>query len=144
MDYISFTIIIMITIIHDPIYRDLYDDKDEQRFWCVFQHSQSIQIYNTIIILIHFLGPFCANVFSAFFIIFATTRRRAITQTRLTYNQHLREQFKEHKNLIISPIVLVILAIPRLIISISSQCVKVSHNSWLYLIGYLVSFLFHQ
>jgi hypothetical protein len=132
---------IMISIIHEPLYRDLFDDTDEQRFWCVFQYSFSVQIYNTIILLFHFLGPFCANLFSALFIIFAGARRRAVTHKRQTYNQHLRQQFKEHKNLIISPIVLVILTIPRLIISFSSGCVKVSYNAWLYLLGYLVSFI---
>jgi hypothetical protein len=132
---------IMVSIIHEPLYRDLFDDKDEQRFWCVFYYSSSVQIYHTIIILFHFIGPFCANLLSALFIIFASTRRRAITQQRLTYSQHLREQFKEHKNLIISAIILVILAIPGLIISISSHCVKESYNSWLYLWGYLISFI---
>jgi hypothetical protein len=134
-------LLISISIIHEPLYRNLFDDKDEKRFWCVFYYSSSIQIYNTFIICIHFIGPFCANLFSAFFIIFAGTRQRAVTQKRLTYNQHLNNQFREHKNLIISPIVLVILSIPGLVIAISSDCVKISYNTWLYLCGYLISFL---
>jgi hypothetical protein len=132
---------IAVSIIHEPLHRDIFDDKEEQRFWCVFHYSHSIHIYNTIIVMFHFVGPFCANLFSALFIIFRSARRRAATQKRQTYRQHLREQFKEHKNLLISPIILVVLAMPRLIISFLSGCVKVSHNAWLYLLGYFVSFI---
>jgi len=133
--------LIAISIIHEPLYRELFDDTDEQRFWCVFHYSSSVQIYNIFIICIHFLGPFCANLLSAFFIIFAGTHQRTATQRRFTYNQHLRNQFREHKNLIISPIILVLLSIPGQFIAIYSNCVKVSHNAWLYLLGYLISFL---
>ncbi len=132
---------IAVSIIHEPLHRDIFDDKDENRFWCVFHYSSSIHIYNTIILIFHFVGPFCANLFSALFIIFRGARRRALTQRRQTFGQHLQEQLKEQKNLIISPIILVVLTLPRLIISFLSGCVKVSNNAWLYLLGYFVSFI---
>ena len=135
------SILILASIIHEPLYRDLYEDKHEQRFWCVFRYVPSVQIYNTIIILIHFIGPFCINIFSALFIITGGARRRSIIQKRLTYRQHLRQQFKEHKNLIISPMILVVLGMPGLIISMSSACVKISYSSWFYLWSYLLSFI---
>jgi hypothetical protein len=132
---------ITVSIIHEFLNRDIFDDKEEQRFWCVFHYSPSIHIYNTIIAMFHFVGPFCANLFSALFIIFRSARRRAETQKRQTYREHLQKQLKEHKNLLISPIILVVLTMPRLIISFLSGCVKVSHNIWLYLLGYFVSFI---
>lgn len=107
----------------------------------MFHYSSSVHIYNTIILIFHFVGPFCANLFSAFYIIFSGARRRAVTQKRLTYREHLRQQFKGHKNLIISPIILVVLTLPRLLISFLSGCVKRSHNSWLYLFGYIIPFI---
>jgi hypothetical protein len=132
---------IAVSIIHEPLNRDIFDDKDENRFWCVFHYSLSIRIYNTIILIFHFVGPFCANLFSALFIIFRSARRRAVTQKRHTYREHLWEQLKEHKKIIISPIILVVLAIPRLIISFLSGCTRVSQNVWLYVLGYFVSFI---
>jgi hypothetical protein len=132
---------IMVSIIHEPLYRDLFDDTEEKRLWCVFHYSHSIETYNTIILFFHFFGPFCVNLFSALFIIFSSARRRSVIQKRQTYNQHLLQQFKDHKNLIISPIVLIVLAIPRLLVSFLSGCVKVSHNSSLYLSGYFISFI---
>jgi hypothetical protein len=129
------------SIIHEPLHRDLFDDKDEKRFWCVFHYSSSIHIYNTIILIFHFVGPFVINLFSFLFIIFRGSRQRATTHRRHTYRQHLRKRLIGHKNLIISPIILVVLALPRLIISFLSGCVKVSHNAWLYLLGYFISFI---
>ena len=46
----------------------------------------------------------------------------------------------EHKHLLISPIVLLLLATPRLIISLVSGCVDPSENPWLYLCAYFISF----
>jgi hypothetical protein len=134
-------LLVTISIIHEPIYRDIFDDKDEKRFWCVFHYSLSIHIYNTIILIFHFGGPFSINLFSALFIIFRGARRRAVIQNQRPYIEHVKEQLKEHKNLIISPIILVVLAMPRLIISFLSGCIKVSNNVWLYLLGYFVSFI---
>jgi hypothetical protein len=132
---------IMMSIIHEPLYRRLFDDADEQRSWCVFHYSPSVYIYNTTISFFHFVGPFCANLFSTIFIIFTGARRRAIAQKRQNYKQHLCQQFKEHKNLIVSPIILTILMLPRPVISLVSECVKRSHISWLYLSSYLISFI---
>jgi hypothetical protein len=134
-------ILIMISILHEPLYRDLYDDEEEQRIWCVTHYSSLLQKYNSAIVLIHFLFPFLINFSSPFIIIITTARQRTISQTRMTYKQHLRQQFIEHKHIFISSIALVILSLPRLIISLISSCVKASRNPWLLLIGYYISFI---
>lgn len=46
----------------------------------------------------------------------------------------------EHKQLLISSFILLILAMPRLIISLISGCVDPSNNPWLYLSAYFISF----
>ena len=134
-------IFIMISMIHEPLYRELFDDKEENRIWCVAMYPPSIQSYNTIILCFHFITPFFCNLFSALFIIFVAARHRAKSRTELSYREHLREQFTEHKQLIISPIILVVLSIPRILISLFSTCVKSSRNPWLYLSGYFISFI---
>jgi hypothetical protein len=129
------------TIIHEPLYRDLFDDKEEHRVWCVTTYSHSVQNYNTVILFFHFLVPFSCNLFSALFIISRAARYRVKTRTEQSYGQHLREQLNEHKQLVISPLIFVVLSLPRLIISLLSGCVKASHNPWLYLSGYFISFI---
>ena len=134
-------LLLIVSLIHEPLYRDLVDDSEEERVWCVLKHSSAIETYNRIILLFHSIAPFCINLFSALFIIFSGARRGTTLQKQKTYQEHLQQQFKEHKSLIISPIILVILTIPRVWIAFLSGCAKVSHNVWLYLSGYLVSFI---
>ncbi|CAF0731467.1 unnamed protein product [Adineta steineri] len=138
------------TIIHEPLHRDIFeyevkDNKDEieiteRNSWCAIQYSPAIQDYNTAILFIHLIGPFIANLFSALFIIFGTARQRSLAQTNQNYIAHIREQLREHKQLVISPAILLILSMPRLIISLLSGCVKISDYPWLYLCAYFISF----
>ncbi|CAF1210464.1 unnamed protein product [Adineta steineri] len=138
------------TIIHEPLHRNVFeyqvkDDREKTKIiqirrWCVSNYSRTVQDYNTVILFIHLIGPFIANLFSALFIIFGTARRRSAAQTNQNYMAHIREQFREHKRLVISPAILLILAMPRLIISLLSGCVKVSDKPWLYLCAYFISF----
>ena len=86
---------------------------------CVIRYSRSVQTYNTITLFIHLVVPFLVNLFSALFIIFGTARRRSITQTnKKSFKQHVISQIREHKQLLISPFILLVLALPRLIMSL--------------------------
>ena len=132
---------IMGSIIHEPLHRELFDDTETHLVWCVTRYSSSAQYYNMIVLFFHFLGPYAANLFSALFIVFGTVHRRSNAQSELTYVEQLRRQLREHKQLLISPIILVLLSLPRLIISIISGCVDVADHLWLYLSGYFISFI---
>jgi hypothetical protein len=161
---------IMGTIIHEPMHRDLFHyqtevyrseipdnwtNKSEEleisvnesrkyereiHVWCIILYSVSVQHYNTFILFFHLVVPFIANLFSALFIIFGVARQRSVTQTKKKYKEHVYQQLHEHKQLIISPVILLILALPRLIISLLSGCMKASSNQWLYLFAYFISF----
>ncbi|UJR19290.1 hypothetical protein I4U23_022419 [Adineta vaga] len=151
---------IMATIIHESIYRQVFTHetkKEEyifhrpgapsidfyvtnQQSWCTTSYSRSFQNYNTTILFIHLLGPFIANLCSALYIIIGSARRRANAQNRQTYKQHIQEQWKEHKQLIISPLIILFLTIPRLVISLLSGCIDVSRHPWVYLSAYFISF----
>ncbi|CAF1606613.1 unnamed protein product, partial [Didymodactylos carnosus] len=137
-------IVFTITIaIHDPLNRRLIVDEEDQRTWCVvsYVHLPSLNIFNTGLNITHFILPFAINFISAFIIILTTARKRSIARTQQTYCQHLRKEFQQHKHLIISPCILVLLALPRLIISFFSGCMKSERNPWLYFAGYFVSFI---
>jgi hypothetical protein len=165
---------IMATLIHEPIYRKLFeyqptinktvdtetyvnktdeytteryvslnwtDEGTTERYvWCVTHYSRSVQYYNTVILFFHLIAPFVVNLFSALFIIFGAARQRSVARTGQSYIQHVRKQFKEHKQLIISPMVLFVVSVPRLIISSLTGCVNTSGFLWLYLGAYFISF----
>ncbi|CAF0799770.1 unnamed protein product [Adineta steineri] len=126
---------------YELIYRDLFDDHEERRVWCVLQYSQSVESYTTIVQYFHFVAPCAINLFSAVYIIINIARQRTTTRTKFNYRQQLVNQVNEHKQLIISSVVLAVLLFPRFLISLLSTCVKASRNPWLYLCGYFVSFI---
>jgi len=115
--------------------------ENEYNVLCVIRYSRSVQTYNTFTLFIHLVVPFFVNLFSALFIIFGTARRRSTAKTnKKSFKEHAANQIREHKQLLISPFILLLLAVPRLIMSLISGCVDPSENPWLYLCGYFISF----
>jgi hypothetical protein len=146
----KFVIIILLivnatTFIHDPIYRRLVDeesnDDDTKRTWCIVTYPYSFEVYNYIINCFHFLGPFVINLFSAIILITKKSRQKSNLDRERPYRKIVLEQFQEHRHLLTAPIVLVILALPRLIITFISKCMKSSDDVWLFLTGYFISFI---
>ena len=74
-------IVIIGTSIHDPIYRRLIDeendDDDEKRIWCIVTYSSNLQIYNYIMHIFHFFGPFIINLISAIILIIKKSRQQS-------------------------------------------------------------------
>ena len=138
----SFVIFVTIsTYIYDPIYRRLMEDEDEQHMWCISQYSSFVQIFDWSLNIFHFSTPFLINCISALMIIFTAARTRSSCQKTKSFKEHLYEQIQQHKHLLISPFILIILAIPRLIISFLSGCMESAQDSWFYLFGYFISFI---
>jgi hypothetical protein len=136
---LSVFIFIFLTHIHDPIHRRLIDDFDidEHRIWCFVKYSNSVNIYNSFVTLFHFLVPFSINIISALWIIISLTYNRRGVQPDHTFKQ----QLKQHRHILISPCLLILLSLPRLIISFVSGCMRSVREPWLYLIGYFISFI---
>jgi hypothetical protein len=134
-------IVILFTIcthIHDPLHRYLSEDEEEQRLWCITKYSSIMQLLDWIINIFHFFVPFLFNCISALIVIIIAARVRSNTQKKQPYKKFLLEQFQQHKFLLISPCVLIVLALPRLIISFLFECIKSARDSWFYLIGYFI------
>ncbi|CAF1172988.1 unnamed protein product [Adineta ricciae] len=148
---------IILSLIHEPIKREVFEFKTddnatlaknetlpitiENSVYCITRYSSSLENYNTVILFFHLLIPFIINLFSALYIIFGAARQRLVAQPNRTYKEHAHEQFKQHKQLLISPLILIILASPRLVIALLSACVDVSQNTYLYLSAYFISFI---
>ncbi len=116
------------------------ETKSETYAWCMTRYPSSVEKYNTGILFFHLVAPFVINLASALFIIFGVARQRSVARNERTYQEHVIDQFKEHKQLVISPIILLILSLPRVVISLLAGCVEASQNAWLYLLGYFISF----
>jgi hypothetical protein len=132
------------TTIHDPIHRRLIEDDDddnEKRIWCFVTYPSELQTFNTVMNIFHFLTPFIINLISAPIIIIVTARQKITVQKNQTYRKILKEQIQHHRHLLITPSVLVILAVPRLILYFVSSCMKSINDPWLFLTGYFISFI---
>ncbi|CAF4840782.1 unnamed protein product [Rotaria sp. Silwood1] len=133
----------IITHIHDPIHRRLINDSDgdEQRLWCLVRYSSSVNIFNIFITFFHFLIPFSINLISTITIIISIARSRSKVRPRTPFTQHLRQQLQQHKHHLFASCALILLSIPRLIISLIRGCMKSLRDPWLYIFGYLISFI---
>jgi hypothetical protein len=134
------------TSIHEAYYRTLIDDIEEQRTWCIVRYpksySSSLTKYTAIMSIVHFMGPFVINIVSAVGIITIAARHRTKAEKKRSYFSHLRIQIRQHKYLIISPIVLILLALPRIILAFTLECIQSGRDSvTLFLVGYFVSFI---
>ena len=133
--------------IQEPLYRALIkDDEEEGRIWCIVRYLEPSTVflnkYTTIISVVHFIGPFIINIISSFGIIAIIAGKRRKTEEKLNYNAHFHRQLQKHKNLIISPLALIILALPRIIFAFTLDCMKSARDPvTLYLIGYFISFV---
>ena len=138
-------IVVVGSCVHDPIYRRLIDEENtnekQARTWCVVSYSPSFAVHNYIMHILHFFGPFLINIASTVILIASQARQKSDVQIHQSYKEHLWQQFREHRHLLIAPIVLIGLAVPRLIISFLSKCMQSANDSWLFLIGYFISFL---
>ncbi|CAF4466835.1 unnamed protein product, partial [Rotaria sp. Silwood2] len=139
-------VVIILTIlshIHDSLHRQVINhlNGDQQRIWYLSQYSSTLTRYNKFITLFHFLVPFSINLISAFATIIVAARSRVNVESKLSFKQHFRLKLKQHKNIIIAPSILLVLGLPRLIISFTSGYMRSPRQSWLYLIGYFVSFI---
>jgi hypothetical protein len=137
-------IVILITtgsLVHDPIHRHLIDDEDDERIWCIVRYTTHIETFNSIISIVHFIVPLCLNLISAIVIIVIAARNRSISRQQQNYKEHLKEQFQQHKHLLVSPLVLALLAVPRIIISLLTGCMKSARNPWLFLVSYFISYI---
>ncbi|CAF1199696.1 unnamed protein product [Adineta ricciae] len=114
-------LIVTCTNIQEPLHRRLMDDEDEERTWCVITLSPSIQMFDSIINLLHFLLPFSINLISTLIIIVVTARTRSNIQRKQIYIEHFYQQLQNHKHLLISPCILILLASPRLLIPFLSE-----------------------
>ena len=146
--WMIFVIVVMTvgTSIHEPLNRMLIEDEDERRIWCIVRYSNSyaemLKLYSSISLLVHFIGPFVINIVSAFGIIIMTAKRRSNVQKKFSLKKRLHDEFNEHKHLLMSALGLIVLAVPRIILTFLLECIQSAREPVIfYLLGYFISYL---
>ena len=135
-------LVVPLTYLQDPLHRQLIDDEEENRRWCILQYgSSALQRYDAIVVWFHLFFPFTIDIASALVLIINVARRHSAAQHRLSFTEHLRQQVYELKHLLIGPLILTVLAVPRLIIHSISGCMASGRDPWFYLAGHIISYI---
>jgi hypothetical protein len=100
-----------------------------------------MQTCASIFSIIHLVGPFLINLISTGLLIVYITAQKLTLHKDDSFMVVLHQQIAHYKHLIISPTVLVILTLPRLIISLASLCIDTSWVHYVLLSGYFISFM---
>ena len=144
---ICLLIILIGSSVQDPLHRHLIDERNDdtdqiKRTWCTITFSSNIiRQFNSYMHTFHFLLPFTINFVSAIILIRVKSRQHLRTHKNQSYKQILRQQYKQHKHLLVAPIISVLLALPRLILTFLSRCMQSSDDAWLFIILYFISFI---
>jgi hypothetical protein len=138
--------LIALSLIHDPLHRESIVDPRLNyglRPWCVVRfNGNRARSYNMTINLLHYFIPFLSSLIATVIILTSFARTKAKVKHE-NFNRVFKEQLVTFKHWIISPIVLVILALPRLIFALIFTCISASTSWQIYmlLVGYFVGFL---
>ncbi|CAF1121069.1 unnamed protein product [Adineta ricciae] len=133
------------TVVHDALFRELIEEENEDekhtRVWCIAKYPRALQTFNSAMYIFHFFGPFIINLISTIILITQKTYQQAKVHAHRSFRILLIKQIREHKHLLTAPLLLVILAIPRVIISFITKCMQSANDSWVFLIGYFISLI---
>jgi hypothetical protein len=140
----------ILTTLHRPFYLRLFDEptmNDEPRGhpWCVLNlSSTSWNIYEKFINVFHLVIPFVLNLLSMIGFIVHKTNVEFKLVTKVNSDSRfviIKKQLLKYKPIIISPTIILILEIPRFVLTFTLACIDHAWQRYAYLIGYLISFL---
>jgi hypothetical protein len=130
--------------VHELFYYIVINQPDFATTFCVTDFSQIVaKNYNSINTLIHSIVPFFIQIISITLLIIFVARSRAnLAQKRITRIQFLQNQFKEHKELYITPIIHIISSLPNVILAFSLACTQMNNlQRYVLLAAYLFSYI---
>jgi len=140
----------ILTTLHRTFYLKLVDEitlNNEPKGypWCILDLAATRWlIYEKFINICHLIMPFILNLLSIIAFISYRIKFELATATRKNKKTRffiIKEQLFKYKPIIISPLVILILEIPRFIFTFTLACIEYPWQRYVHLIGYLISFL---
>ena len=140
----------ILTTLHRPFHLILVDEisftgQTQGHPWCVLNfQSNAWNIYEKFINICHLVLPLILNVASIIFLIFKRATyelKSTMRKDKRTRFSTMKEQIVKYKPLIIGTMINVLLEIPRFISTFTLSCIEHAWQRYLYLAGYLLSFV---
>lgn len=129
--------------IHELIYYTTIQSFTTDSSHCVAKFENSdLVLYNRISSLIHYLAPFSIQVIGITLLIVLATRLRAKSAGKqTTFRKILKKQFHTHKELYLTPTIIVMSSLPQLILAFTLGCAEWSNwQRHALLVAYLLSY----
>jgi hypothetical protein len=110
-------------------------------------NSKIAKIYEPTINIIQLIFPILIHIVSTLTFLINITRRKtlclmhSVSDKKRIFHQIFKEQLIMYKPFVLGPLFIICLSLPRLIVSFAFACVKHSWQQYLYLAGYLISFI---
>jgi hypothetical protein len=138
------TLIILFSMhVHEIIYYTIIQHLSTDSSICVTNFdTKLISTYNRISTLIHYLFPFFIQIICiTFLIVLAARSRMKAMGHRMTFGEVLKKQFETQKELYVTPMIIVLSALPQAILTFSFACTQLSDWQRHTLLGsYLLSY----
>lgn len=100
-----------------------------------------VSTYNRVSTLIHYLVPFCIQVVAiTLLIVFAARSRTKTIGKKMTFRQILIKQCQTQKELYLTPIIIILSALPQTILTFSLACTELTlWQRHMFIVAYLLS-----
>jgi len=150
-------VLISISIISSPelFFRRIITDIQDGRTWCVLtlnKHQPKFLILYIVSNVFLFLLPLIINLISGIIIIIGTFLSKQKSRLHLATDiknknksnrkfNEIKEHIMKHKRILIGPVVLACLGIPRILFLFIFICTKLDQHPYPSLLGYLIGFL---
>ena len=140
-------LVILIMHIHEILFSISIQHSDYLASLCVINFGQNYVVteYNRISTLSHYIIPFIIQIISiTLLLVLAARQRMKAINGKITFREILKKNFSTQKELYITPIIIVLSAVPQAILSFSLTCTQPS--GWqrhVLLVTYLLSYAPH-
>ncbi|CAF1435934.1 unnamed protein product [Adineta steineri] len=113
---------------HEILFYKTIHEPNSSTLLCIPRFDEtSIAIYNRINTLIHYLLPFSIQFISITLLIIHAARSRSKTSNnKITLRQLIKKQLFVQKELYITPIIIIVAALPQAILSFSLACIELN------------------
>ena len=134
---------IFLSAFHGLFYRRLVSDpRFQNQIWCIMKLPPWLNQYETVNNIFHLVTPFLINFFATMVLIRNLVKRKSassLTSATDTYGSILSKQLHIYKSFIISPLIILVLELPRLVLAFAFACMTKPWQNRIYLASYIVS-----
>lgn len=140
---VSLFTFVVTTAIYRPLNQHLLNDPRRPLSWCILKFNTAwLSKYHVILNIVHLIVPFLINFISAVILFSSIVRRKfALKNSQQPSRMIFYEQLSVYKHSLTSPMILLVLGMPRLVFTFALACLVHSWQKQVYLIGYFVSVL---